>query len=99
MITCGSFSPTIEALSDSHRTAIYGFCHLLNSRIYLTCFNAQNSLSVGATRFLSKSSVRVKHIVGTSAVFEVACVVVASVSVFVVDVVKVEGVGDKGFCD
>ena len=98
MFTRGGFSPTIEALSDSHRASSDGFRGGFDCWVHRTRFNAENGASVGATRFLAESSVRVEHIVRASTIFEVEFVVVEFVSVLVVDVVEIEGIGDEGFC-
>ena len=98
MTARGGFRLSVKTLSDSHRTAPYGFCGGFDCWVNHTRFNAQDGFPARATRLLSESSVRMEHIVRASTIFEVELVVVCSVSVFVVDVVKEEGVGDEGFC-
>lgn len=98
MLSCGGFSPPIEALPDSHRTASNVFCGGFDCWVHRTRFDAQNSLSVNAMGFISESSVRVEHIVRASTIFEVGAEVVCLVSVLVVDFAQIEGIGDEGFC-
>lgn len=97
MLSCGGSRPSVQYLSDSHRTTPHGFGGGDDRRINLTCLHAFYR-SLNALVEVADLSQIVKDVISASTPLQIRFSAVVLVSVLVVDFGKIEGIGDECFC-